>query len=67
MAIQVWLLRSDGVGVALKEKTYTVQAHNGGGAWEIMTLGFEHVSAPQLAGVVVSVNGKLYVREIKAS
>jgi hypothetical protein len=51
----------------LKEKVPSLIVGNAGSSVEIMAFSFEHVPAKELAGVVLSVNGKLYVREIKAS
>jgi hypothetical protein len=67
MTIQVWLLRADGTSLTQRDKPSRMSAAN---PWEHSdTIEFAFVPTPpeELAGVVVSVNGTLYVREIKAS
>jgi hypothetical protein len=69
-AIQTWLLRGDGTSVAQMPKSF-----HGFPLSEATTdfypdaVSFDFVTVPpkELAGVVVSVNGTLLVREIKAS
>jgi hypothetical protein len=65
--IQVWLLRSDGKVVAQREKPVSVVVGNAGSSQGIMQAHFDPVPPQELAGVVVSVDGKLYVREIKVN
>lgn len=65
MTIQVWLLSTDGRAPAQKAKPINVQF--AGSLSDSMIFSFDRVPPRELAGVVVSVNGKLYVREIKAS
>jgi hypothetical protein len=65
---QVWLLRKDGTAVGMN----LIQPMNAMWSGDIpfpygMVFTFEAVPPQELAGVVVSVNGKLYVREIKAN
>jgi hypothetical protein len=67
MTIQVWLLGSDGKVVAQREKPVSVVVGNAGSSQGIMQVRFDPVPPQGLAGVVISVNGKLYVREIKAN
>jgi hypothetical protein len=67
MAIQTWLLCRDGTVVAQGSKPEFVSLITVDGITDEMSFGFVPVSPNELAGVVVSVNGKMYVREIKAS
>ncbi len=55
MDIQAWLLRGDGTAISQIEKVNV----KGNG----IVFSFTPVPAKELAGVVVSVNGTLYVRE----
>lgn len=66
MAIQLWLLRTDGTAVPQHGKPGFVGLSNMGEVTDMMSLLFEDAPTKDLAGVVVSVNGKFYVREIKA-
>jgi hypothetical protein len=64
---QVWLLRKDGTAVGS-----LIQPMDAMWSADIpfphgMVFTFQTVPPQELAGVVVSVNGKLFVREIKAS
>jgi hypothetical protein len=59
MDIQAWLLRGDGTAISQVEKRNVKT--NG------IVFTFAPVPAKELAGVVVSVNGKLFVREIKVN
>jgi hypothetical protein len=67
-AIQTWLLRADGTAVLAMPKSFHDRPMRGDTDSDIIIF-FDFVSVPpqDLAGVVVSVNGKLYVREIKAT
>jgi len=67
MAIQVWLLRADGTSVAQRQKRSIVAPEQAGVITETTSVFFDDVPHHDVAGVVVSVDGKLYVREIKAS
>jgi hypothetical protein len=68
--IQAWLLRADGTSVAQMPKSFhgfplseaTTDIYPDAVSFDFVT-----VPAKELTGVVVSVNGKLYVRVIKAS
>lgn len=66
-AIQAWLLRADGTGVAAMPKSFHDRPTTGDVYPDVVFFDFVSVPAKELAGVVVSVNGKLYVREIKAN
>lgn len=66
MTIQVWLLRADGTTVTQQETlpcagdcSYSLPSTDG------RRFTFAPVPPNELAGVVISENGKLYVREIK--
>jgi len=70
MAIQVWLLRADGTAMDQRgskpwKQPAAVGLSNLGSVTEIMSFSFEHTDPKELVGVVVSVNKKLFVREIK--
>jgi hypothetical protein len=65
MTIQVWLLSTDGRALAQKAKPINVQY--AGSLFDSMIFSFEHVPTNELAGIVLGVNGKLYVREIKSN
>jgi hypothetical protein len=67
MAIRVWLLREDGTAVAQAWKPESVSLITVDLITDQMSFGFAPVPAKELAGVVVSVNGKLFVREIKVN
>ena len=63
---QVWLLRRDGTAQPrLGEAPVKAGVGSGGFVQEIMSFGFAPSAAQDLAGVVASVNGQLFVREIK--
>jgi hypothetical protein len=66
--IQAWLLNADGTAVATMPKSFHDRPTEGFVIPDLIYF-FDFVSVPakELAGVVVSVNGKLYAREIKAS
>jgi len=59
MDIQAWLLRGDGTAISQIERR-DVKVNG-------IVFTFAPVPAKELAGVVVSVNGTLFVREVKAS
>jgi hypothetical protein len=65
MGLQVWVLRKDGTAVpprsAMRESAW---GSMGGWATLSQELTFQHARFEDLAGVVVSVNGKLIVREM---
>lgn len=65
-ASQVWLLRKDGTAVPqLSGLRATAFGSMGGWATPAQDLSFQHVAAEELAGVVIAVNGKLIVREVR--
>jgi hypothetical protein len=68
---QVWLLRKDGTTVGDLSKPIEMIDNSSVRDFGVVThwirFTFQLVPPQELAGVVVSVNGKLYVREIKAS
>ena len=64
--IQAWLLRADGTAVAMMPKSFHDRPMTGDIYPDVVFFDFVQVPAKELAGVVVSVNGKLFVREIKA-
>ena len=64
--VQVWILRKD--GTALRQQSgirVNGAAFNAGLGAVSADLSFEHAEARDLAGVVVGVNGKLIIREIR--
>jgi hypothetical protein len=67
MTLQVWLLRTDGTTLAQARKPIHVRGFAPGLSTAEMLFAFPPIPLQELAGVVVSVNGKLYVREIKAT
>src|SRR5580693_1570431 len=66
MATQVWLLRADGTSVAQRPKMPCV-GDRAGVVTDTACFSFDDAPRQDVAGVVVSVDGKLYVREIKAN
>jgi hypothetical protein len=65
--IQAWLLRADGTVVAMMPKSFHDRPTTGDIYPDVVFFDFVQIPAKDLVGVVVSVNGKLFVREIKAS
>ena len=65
MTLQAWLLRADGTALAQRSNPSRASAGGSGCKPDLMIFSFEHVPPKDLAGVVVSVDGKLFVREIK--
>jgi hypothetical protein len=65
LAIQVWLLRRDGMTLTQTSKS-DGGLSNAGSITDMMSFLFEHVAPKELAGVVVRVDGMLFVREIKS-
>jgi hypothetical protein len=66
--VQAWLLRADGTAVpAIPKLDAPDRPMTGDIGPDIIFFAFVTVPANELAGVVVSVNGRLLVREIKAS
>lgn len=63
LGIHVWLLRSDGTALSQKDQ-FTGGFSAGGWVTEFMDCVFQHVPHEELVGVVVQVDGKLFVREI---
>ena len=65
VTVQVWLLRHDGTAQP-REKwpPGTLGLSNAGSVTEIMSFGFTRSSPQDLAAVVVSVNGEMFVRKI---
>ena len=66
MTIQVWLLRADGTTVA-QGKCSGCDSFTSTPPVDHRQFTFAPVPAKELAGVVVSLNGKLFVREIKVT
>jgi hypothetical protein len=66
LAIQVWLLRANGTALAQKSKRIGGGICNAGSCDDRANFVFEHVVPNELAGVVVRVDGKLLVCEIKS-
>lgn len=66
--LQVWLLKSDGTSISQLKKPSEVSI---GSIFDYSTdfiiYEFQKVPVNELAGVVVSLNGKLYCREIEKS
>jgi hypothetical protein len=67
MTLQVWLLRTDGTTLAQVRKPINVRGFAPGLSTAEILFAFPSVPPQELAGVVMSVNGKLYVREIKVN
>jgi hypothetical protein len=76
VSTQVWLLRADGTALAQTGRQLSVMSADWAAppgvmqklpGTERMEFWFAPVPAKELAGVVVSANGRLFVREIKAS
>jgi len=67
MAIQVWLLRADGTSVAQRQRWSIVAPAMAGVMTDTTSVFFDDVPRQDVAGGVVSIDGKLYVREIKAN
>jgi hypothetical protein len=65
MPLQVWLLRGDGTVVGLRSKPVRTDLIQPFARTEIVHFYYQPVPPNELAGVVISENGKLYVREIK--
>src|SRR5262245_32249478 len=66
VTVQVWLLRHDGTAQPLgKRPPGTFGISNAGSVTEIMSFGFTRSSPQDLAAVVVSVNGEMFVRKIE--
>jgi hypothetical protein len=63
--IQVWLLKSDGNAVIQKGVSGIVGGVPASSSSATDFFRFNPVQLSELAGVVVSIDGKLYVREIK--
>ena len=66
VTVQAWLLRHDGTAQP-REKwpPGTLGLSNAGSQTEIMLFGFTRSSPQDLAAVVVSVNGEMFVRKIE--
>lgn len=67
LGIEVWLLRVD--GTALKQRANGVPSvtGNAGSISKREMFVFEHIAPKELAGVVVRLDGKLFVRDIHLS
>jgi hypothetical protein len=66
VAVQVWLLRHDGTAQPREKRPpSTLGLSNAGSVTEIMSFGFTHSSPQDLAAVVASVNGEMFVRKIE--
>jgi hypothetical protein len=66
LAIQVWVLRMDGTTLGQTDRG-NAGICNAGACTDSMEFSFEHAAPKELAGVVVRVDGKLFVREIKSN
>jgi hypothetical protein len=64
MAIQVWLLKSDGTSLPQREKPANLGIGNAGSDTDIMLFSLDDAPPKDVAGVVVRANGKLYIHEI---
>jgi hypothetical protein len=62
--IQAWLLRADGTALAQASPPGHVGVGNAGESTDIVAFTFNRAPATEIAGVVVSVNGSLYIRKI---
>jgi hypothetical protein len=62
--LQAWLLRSNGETLTPKLQPSLMGVGNGPVTMVTMSFSFVHVPPEELAGVVISVDGKLFVREI---
>jgi len=66
VTVQVWLLRHDGTAQSREKwSPGTLGLSNAGSVTEIMSFGFTRSPPQDLAAVVVSVNGEVFVRKIE--
>ena len=65
ITIQAWLLRADGTALVQRDKPVRRSVNDPGVHSDSIDFTFTPVPLNELAGVVVSVNGKLYVRQMK--
>ena len=64
---QVWVLKQDGASVPQKTiKPASLGISNAGFTNEVMVFQFEKTPLSKIAGVVLSIDGKLYARELAA-
>jgi hypothetical protein len=61
---QVWLLRADGTAISQSQEPAVISISNAGWSNDYLIFGFQKKSTNEVAGIVVSVNGKLYCREL---
>lgn len=64
--LQVWLLKTDGTAIPQLDKPSVISFGNFGGhsSTDYMFYMFQKVPVNEVAGVVISLNGKLYCHEI---
>jgi hypothetical protein len=67
MRIQAWLLSTDGTALMLMQEPFHTAIPFREFETDVMGFFFEDAPPKKLAGVAVTVNGKLFVREIKAN
>jgi hypothetical protein len=61
---QIWFLRTDGTSIPPKGKPDFIGISNGGYVDYSMVYNFANVRTQDVAGIVVSVDGKLYYRQV---
>jgi hypothetical protein len=62
---QVWLLRMDGTSIPQSQKPAVIGTGSGGFEDEYLIFVFQKESTNEVAGIVVSEDGKLYCQELK--
>jgi hypothetical protein len=62
---QVWLLRVDGTPIPQSQKPVIIGISNAGSSDCHLIFSFQNKSTNELAGIVMSVDGKLYCQELK--
>ena len=67
MTLRVWLLRADGTAVAQTQPPNNVSVGNAGVFEDSMNFTFAATAREELRGVVVELNGRMFVREIPAT
>ena len=61
---QVWLLRADGTAISQSQQPAVIGISNAGWSNDYLIFSFQKKSTNEVAGIVVSVDGKLYCREL---
>jgi hypothetical protein len=66
MTLRVWLLRADGTAVVQTQPRNNISVGNAGTNEDAMNFTFARTAREELRGVVVELNGKMFVCEITA-